>query len=188
MPRPITRKGKKIALVPPAKEDTILYTQWLNDSEVNRGLNLHTEMPLTVDQEEKWYEENITKNPSDKTIFAVMLLKNKKIIGNVGLESIHPIHQSAELGIVIGEKKQWGKGYGEEILRLILDYGFNTLNRKSIFLRCFEYNDRALKLYKKFGFKMQGKLRKNSYYDGKLHDTYYLDMLKNEFNKRYKRT
>jgi len=50
------------------------------------------------------------------------------LIGNVGLIDINHIHGSAEIGIFIGDKSYWNKGYGKEALSLLIDYSYKKLN------------------------------------------------------------
>ena len=68
--------------------------------------------------------------------FVVIKLENDEMIGTVGLEHINQINKSATLGIMIGEKENRGKGYGEEAINLLLDYGFNYLNLNNNQLYC----------------------------------------------------
>ncbi|MBU1167190.1 GNAT family N-acetyltransferase [Patescibacteria group bacterium] len=179
MAHPIVLKGKKCALVPIEKDDIDLFYKWLNDIEVSRGLSIVTELPLTHAQEEKWFEEKVTKSDPKNTIFAIKDLASEKIIGNVSLEG-------HELGIVIGDKDFWGQGYGPEAIILIMDFGFNELNMESVFLRVADFNERAKKAYGKIGFKEAGRLRQNVFHAGKWHDMYIMDILKEEYTARNK--
>ena len=93
------------------------------------------------------------------------------------------INQTAELGIFIGEQDDRNKGYGKEAIKLILDYGFNTLNLNNIMLKVYSFNEKAIKTYKKVGFKTFGVRRECRYRDGLVYDTVYMDILKKEFNE-----
>ena len=71
--------------------------------------------------------------------------------------NVNHIFRKAELGIFVGEKEYWGKGYGTEATELLLDFAFNILNLNSIMLIVNSFNERAIKSYEKCGFKLIGK-------------------------------
>ena len=87
--------------------------------------------------------------------------------------------------IFIGDKDYRSKGYGTEAIRLILDYGFNYMNLKNIKLDLMDFNERALKCYKKCGFKEYGRRRKCVYVNGKYYDKISMDILDEEFTESY---
>ena len=107
------------------------------------------------------------------------------MIGTVSLEKIDNINRSATLGIFIGNKEYWNNSYGTEAIRLILDYGFNYKNLHSINLELMSFNERALKCYRKCGFKEVGRIRQCKYINGKYYDTIVMDILKEEFTQSY---
>ena len=74
------------------------------------------------------------------------------------------------MGIIIGETDEQGKGYGKEVMELIIDYAFNTLNLNKVIVEVVEYNKRALEVYKKLGFIEEGRLKKHYYADGEYFD------------------
>ncbi|MDO7205773.1 GNAT family protein [Paraclostridium bifermentans] len=59
----------------------------------------------------------------------------------------------------MGDKDNWGNGYGKEALSLLLDFGFNLLNLNNIVLKVYSFNKQAIKCYSKIGFKEAGRLR-----------------------------
>jgi len=101
------------------------------------------------------------------------------------LNDIDNIRRTATLGIFIGEDENRSKGYGTEVLKLLLDYGFNYMNLHSIKLTVFDFNERALRCYKKCGFKETGRHRENRFINGKYYDTISMDILENEFTESY---
>src|SRR5205807_2139134 len=116
----INISGEKIALGPARRDLLPLYQRWINDFEVIRTLGARLR-PMTWEAEEAWYEET---SKSD-TLFTIYERATMRPIGNTGLHDIDHLHRTAEFGILIGEKECWGKGYGTETTRLMLDYGFN---------------------------------------------------------------
>ena len=72
--------------------------------------------------------------------------------------------------------KYWNKGYGLDAINSLIDFAFNKLNLRCIELNVYKYNHRAIKLYKKCGFKEKKVLKKNHFYDGKYWDTFVMDI------------
>jgi hypothetical protein len=81
------------------------------------------------------------------------------------------------VGIFIGEKTLWNKGYGTEAMRLLLRHGFETLNLNRICLRVFETNPRAVRSYEKAGFMLEGRERQGMYKDGQYIDVLMMSIL-----------
>jgi RimJ/RimL family protein N-acetyltransferase len=84
-------------------------------------------------------------------------------------------------GIGIGEKNCWGQGYGTEATRLVVDYAFRTLNLNRVSLEVYEYNPRGLHVYEKVGFRLEGRLRQDTFRDGRYWDTLILGILREEW-------
>lgn len=112
-------------------------------------------------------------------------VQTDEIIGSIGLHEINNINRTATLGIFIGNKEYWSKGYGTEAIQLILDFGFNYLNLNNIDLALMEFNERALKCYEKCGFKEIGRKRKCNFINGKYYDSILMDILAEEFTDSY---
>ena len=172
--------GDRIYLSPRNVEDVEIFTEWMNDFYITdyTGRSYQT---LTL-QEEKEYLEN---KQNDKNVFAIIDLQTDEMIGTVGLHNIDYINRTATLGIFIGNKNYWSKGYGTEAIKLILDFGFNYLNLNNIHLDLMEFNQRALKCYEKCGFKEIGRRRKCRFINGKYYDSISMDILAEEFTESY---
>ena len=172
--------GERIYLSPRNDEDVELFTQWMNDFQITDYTGRSAQV-MSLEGEKEYLEEH--KNP--EATFVIVTLDNDKVIGIVGLEDIKHINRRATLGIFIGDKEFRNKGYGTEAIRLILDFGFNYLNLNNIKLYLIEYNERALKCYKKCGFKEYGRRRKCNFVNGKYYDTIEMDILAEEFKESY---
>lgn len=184
--RPIILKGGKISLVPPEEEDAHFFYQWLNDLEVSKGISTAQSLPLTMQTENDWFQKEILPRKDNKKVFSIIVNKSQKLIGNVSLMDIDTVNQSSELGIVIGNKKVWGKGYGSEATYLILKYGFSVINLNSVHLYVYGFNKNAIRAYEKVGFKKTGCFRKRQFMNGEFHDVFIMDMLRSEFNNEHK--
>ena len=170
--------GDRIYLSPRNSDDVEIFTEWLNDFKTTDYLG-RSSIVTTLYDEKKYLEENATAEAS----FVIVTINENKMIGTVSLESINHINRCATLGIFIGDKEFRNKGYGTEAIKLILEYGFKYLNLKNIKLDLMEFNERALKCYKKCGFKEYGRRRKCKFIDGEYYDTIEMDILKEEFNE-----
>ena len=94
------------------------------------------------------------------------------------MNNINHIHGNCCVGIVIGEPEQQGKGFGNEAMKLIINYSFNTLNMNKISLEVVENNIAALNLYRKLGFIEEGRLKRHFYLDGKYFDVFVLSLFR----------
>ena len=173
--------GDNIYLSPISVDDVEEYAEMVNDIKVSVGLGYLSYTNIIDFESEKELLNSIKKEKR----FAVRLLENDELLGNVGLKSIGEIHRTAEMGIMLGNPKYQRKGYGMEAINLLLDYGFSFLNLRNISLNVFEYNEIAYNLYKKIGFKEAGRLRKAVEILGKTYDVIIMDMLKEEFQSVY---
>ena len=172
--------GDRIYLSPRNIEDVEKFTEWMNDFEVTDYTGRSGQL-MSLEGERKYLLEKA--NP--EATFSIITTEEDKLIGSVGLENINHINRTATLGIFIGDKEHLSKGYGTEAIRLLLDYGFNYMNLHSIQLQLMSFNERALKCYKKCGFKETGRIRENRFINGKYYDTIAMDILENEFGESY---
>jgi RimJ/RimL family protein N-acetyltransferase len=83
---------------------------------------------------------------------------------------IRQVHQRAELGIVIGEREYWSKGYGREAIRLMCQYGVAFLNLQTIYLWYVSYNVRGRKSYEAAGFVETGRIPESRLFNGVRYD------------------
>ena len=173
--------GDNIYLSPISVDDVEQYAEMVNNIKVSVGLGYLSYTNIIDFESEKEFLISVKK----EKMFAVRLLENDELLGNIGFNSLDIINRNGALGVLIGNPKYQRKGYGTEALKLILDYGFSFLNLRNISLSVFEYNEPAYNLYKKVGFKEAGRLRKAVEILGKTYDVIIMDMLKEEFQSVY---
>lgn len=113
----------------------------------------------------------------------MVLFDGDVLIGHISLHDIDHLNRNAFLGIFIGEEEHRNKGYGAEAIRLVLDYGFRTLNLHNIMLSVHADNYAGIACYKKVGFREAGRRREWVYKDGKYIDRVYMDILAREFGR-----
>ncbi len=172
--------GERVRLRAAEREDLPRFVAWLNDPEVRQFLALS--WPLSLAQEERWFEEMLKRPPSEQVL--VIEVKNEagwKAIGNTSFMNVDAINRSAEIGIFIGEKAYWNQGYGRETMRLMLRFGFNTLNLNRIYLRVYETNPRGIRAYEHAGFRHEGRERQARFIDGRYCDVLWMAVLRSEW-------
>ncbi|TYT23271.1 GNAT family N-acetyltransferase [Dictyoglomus thermophilum] len=172
--------GKRCYLSPIDIEDCQKYTRWVNDMEVVIGLTIASN--LYTEQKEREVLERLSKSDYN---FAIVDLEREELIGNIGFVNLDLINKVGELGIFIGNKDYWGKGYGVEAIQLLLDFGFNILNLHNVYLRVFSFNKPAINCYKKIGFKEVGRIREAKQIAGERYDIIIMDILENEYKSIY---
>lgn len=165
--------GKLISLGPVIPADFPALFRWGNDVDSARVNEVYR--PSDWNSHQEWWS-NIGKDPS-KVVFAIRKQGSNNIIGYVQIMNISGIHQSAHLGVRIGEAADRGHGYGREAASLAIDYCWNHLNLGRIGLTVFKTNERALKLYSSLGFEMEGLLRRAFFIDGQWVDIVLMSML-----------
>ena len=172
--------GERIYLSPKgtSEEEIQKFTEWLNDFQITDYLGRSGQI-TTLNTEKEWLE-NATQNSGNRE-FNIISINNDKLIGTVSLEKLDRISRSAVLGIFIGDENFRNNGFGTEAINLLLEYGFKYLNLNNIKLDLIEFNERALKCYKKCGFKEYGRRRKSEFVNGKYYDTIEMDILAEEF-------
>jgi RimJ/RimL family protein N-acetyltransferase len=172
--------GKKCYLSPFDINDAEKSTEWLNDLEVTTNLVLYNK---SVDLNSE--RQNLIEFAKGHN-YEIIEKEHDIVIGSCSFMEIDNINQTAEVGIFIGDKNYWNKGYGSEALTLLLDYGFKALNFHNIELTVFSFNNRAIKSYEKVGFKIIGKRREALRRGRETFDIIYMDILENEFYEKNK--
>jgi RimJ/RimL family protein N-acetyltransferase len=94
---------------------------------------------------------------------------------------VHWNHGDSFVGISIGEREFWDKGYGTDAMRVLLRYAFSELNLHRVSLTVFEYNPRAIRSYETAGYKVEGRERKFLKRGGKRWDMLYMGILRQEW-------
>jgi RimJ/RimL family protein N-acetyltransferase len=164
------------------REDLDTVIRWVNDESVTCTLSDAFIYPVSRSDEMKWLENVALANYREK-VFAIEK-EDGVLIGSVGLHQINWVERKAELGILIGEKQCWGKGYGREAIQAVLHIAFKKMNLHRVYLRVFEFHQRAIGLYEHCGFQREGLLREDHYYGGKYSNTLIMGLLKQDYLTR----
>lgn len=145
------------------------YVGWLNDEAACQG-NSHHVYPFSRKQATDYIRQADSRGRD--LVLAIVLKDSDRHIGNIALQRIEWIHRSAQFAILLGDRSQWGKGYGLEAGRLIVQHGFAALNLNRIECGTFESNAGMHKLALALGMKQEGVRRQAAYKNGR-----YLDVL-----------
>jgi RimJ/RimL family protein N-acetyltransferase len=156
-----------------------LYQRWINDFAVLRTLAVRAMRPMTAEGEVAWYDRLAASE--DDVTFTIYECASLRPIGTTALHQVDHYNRTATFGIVIGEKDCWGKGYGTEATRLMLDYAFTGLGLHNVMLQVFANNERGLRAYRRAGFREIGRRRQARRRMGEPEDIVLMDCLATEF-------
>jgi RimJ/RimL family protein N-acetyltransferase len=176
--RPIIR-GERVYLRPSERDDLPRFVRWLNDAEVAHYLALRA--PMSMATEEAWFEGMLERQGVTDYHFVICLLSDDRPIGTIGLHGVDRDNGSAEFGIAIGEKDEWGKGYAADALRAICDFGFGELRLERISLEYYAGNERGRRAYEKAGFIHEGVMRRARYHHGEYVDVHLMSVIRDEW-------
>ena len=177
--------GEKIKLTSINEEDILEFQKWYNDVSFMRNYDIVSAIPKNMEDVKELVSDIRKSNTA--YIFAVKNLEQKRLIGVTGFEDISWNNGTALIYIGIGGEKHRGCGYGKEALKLTIEFGFEELNFHRIQLTVLEYNEPAIKLYEKLGFKREGVYREFIHRDGKRYDMYLYGILRSEWEVVIKR-
>lgn len=175
-------KGRKVILRPVLESDVPSLMKWINDPRVRQFIQ--NVFPLTEGAEREWVA-NLAKK-SDTNIVLIIEVDGKAI-GNMGVHQINWKDRTATTGAIIGEVEYWGKGYGTDAKMVFLEYLFNTLNLHKVMSRVYAFNKRSLAYSLHSGYKIEGRLRKQCFVNGRYHDEIILGVFKKDWLKARKK-
>ena len=177
--------GKRIYLRPLNPKDLESgYHDWVNDPETNRYLASGVK-PVSFSQLSDYYTKIM--NSATDVMFAIVVKKADRYIGNIKIGNIDWINRHANCGRLIGDKKYWRKGYGTEALEMVIDYAFNTLNLNRICSGAISDNISAIRSCEKAGMKKEGLLPQCRFNGGKYKDVVQLSITKDRFDNLRKK-
>jgi RimJ/RimL family protein N-acetyltransferase len=160
--------------------DAERFAGWWRDTEFARLLDADPARPLSV----KEIKDELDEEPKPYGFpFLIRALADDQLIGFVGLWVNNWTHADGWVGIGIGEREYWGKGYGADAMRVILRYGFVELNLHRASLGVFGYNTRAIRAYEKAGFRIEGRMRQTINRNGQRWDELVMGILRDEWEK-----
>jgi len=157
------------------------FTGWRRDSEFMRLMDSGPVRLGSQKDTQKWIEKDLDEQELHEHSFTIRTLAEDKFIGDIGLYVVNWPGRDAFVGLGIGDRDFWGRGYGTDVMKLILRYGFLEVNLRRVTLTVFEYNPRAVRAYEKAGFRHEGRLRGTLYRDGRRYDELFMGVLRDEW-------
>ena len=150
-----------------------------SDTEIKKELGLANDNELIIEREKslggyKTYDRTILS-------FLLILKESNEVIGRCGYHNWYHNHRKAEIGYALNNEEHKRKGYMTEAVRLVLDYGFNSMKLNRIEACIGPQNIASKSLIKKYGFSKEGYLRQHYIRDEEIQDSLIYSLLKEEY-------
>lgn len=157
-------KGKNVTLRALERDDLPRLLAFNNDLEIELAGGGDPPMPQSSARLQADYESQASGGGRDDANFAIEV--DGVMIGTCALFNFDHTAHTCELGISIGDKAYWGKGYGKEAVSLLVDYAFRLRNFRRVWLQVHGRNERAQRAYKSCGFEEEGRLKQHVFSNG----------------------
>jgi UDP-4-amino-4,6-dideoxy-N-acetyl-beta-L-altrosamine N-acetyltransferase len=169
--------GRKTLLRAIERSDIIKIRDWNYGPQASDVYN--SRFPISEQEQYNWFHRQ--RKDASKKKFMILVKKNRKPIGMLGLMDIDQINKCCEIGILIGEKEYLGKGYAQDAMQAMLEFLFQEMNFNCVYLYVFQTNKKAIQFFKRVGFKKDGVLRECVFKQGKYISKVIMSILKKEF-------
>ena len=160
------------------------FSYWNRDSEFMRFLDSSPSHLRSQKGLQNSLEEGLENQKSDRHWFTIRALADDKLLGDIDLSVYNWAGRDAFVGLGIGEREFWGKGYGTDVMKIILRFAFIEVNLQRVTLNVFEYNPRAVRSYEKTGFRHEGRMRQVLNREGRRWDMLFMGILREEWMKQ----
>lgn len=174
-------KGNKVYLTTIEEEDLEQLRYWRNLPEYRKYFREYREISKTMQKD--WFG-HIVNGDITTVMFAIRMLADDMLVGCCGLCYINWVHRHSDLSLYIGKDDMYidNEDIAKESCELLLNYGFNELGLNKIWTEIYEFDEKKYNLYKMLGFKEDGFLRKQYFYEGKWWGAYILSLLCEEYH------
>ena len=175
-------RGKNVRLTAQDMEQAAAqYFQWSQDAEYMRLVDGDPPVPLSLKATKDVNERDWPEDDPNNIMFLIRANEDDRIIGFANLDYISWSHGDSYMGIGLGDRTCWGRGYGSEAMNILLRYAFTELNLHRLTLTVFEFNERAVRMYQRCGFKIEGIVREVLYRSGRRWDLISMGLLRDEW-------
>lgn len=174
--------GSKVTLRGITRDDLTDLWRFNNDLEVELAGGGDPPKPQAFERLVSEFNRDTSMGGRDPAHFAIEA--DGKLIGTCGLSNFNHTSKTCELGIGIGNKAYWGKGYGREAVSLLVEYAFRYRNFRRVWLWVHADNERAIRAYRACGFVEEGRLRQHMWSNGHYVDAVYMGILDSEWRAR----
>ncbi|HXG40329.1 MAG TPA: GNAT family protein [Candidatus Limnocylindrales bacterium] len=173
-------RGDLVVLRRHTPDNLRAFLRWYSDPEVAR-LTRYQDGPMRADEIERFFAARVIG--PEAFALAIHVRETGRLIGTCAFSQLDPDNGSALFHITIGERDSWGRGYGTEATRLMLELGFERLGLHRIALSVFEFNERAIRAYRKVGFVVEGRARDAIWRDGRYWDEIAMSLLESDWRR-----
>ena len=156
------------------------FVAWFNDPEIRHYVG--GVAPVSAAGEERWFDAQLDESDSYRFTIEARLDDVWRVIGNCGIHEIDWHARKAPIGIVIGEREQWNRGFGTLALTILLRFGFGEVNLNRLELEVLDSNARAIRCYEKVGFRREAVRREALFQGGEYHDWVVMGALREDFS------
>lgn len=171
--------GERVTLRGVRREDLHRMWEFNNDLDVELAGGGDPPMPQSLERLEADFDREAAAGGRDGAWFGIEV--DGVFVGQCGLTNFNDTSRTAELGIAIGDKAYWSRGYGREAVTLLLHYAFRYRNLRRVWLWVHADNERAIRAYTACGFVDEGRLREHMYSDGRYVDAVYMGVLRSDW-------
>jgi RimJ/RimL family protein N-acetyltransferase len=155
--------------------------RWQRDTEYRRLVDSDPADLVSEKRTREWIEKRLEDGfKPERYYFNIHTLDDDRLIGFLSLW-MDLIHGEVLVGVGIGEREFWNKGFGTDTMKLCLQYAFTELNAHRVSLGLHEYNPRALRTYEKAGFRLEGRTRQDMMREGRRNDSLWMGVLREEW-------
>ncbi|MDX2139709.1 MAG: GNAT family protein [Chloroflexota bacterium] len=172
-------RGERVYLDRVLRSDCAAMARWTHDMEYSRLLRRGEVFPSTAEEMEGWLFSD--RQYEEEYFFAIRTVAENHLIGGAGLNRVMRQARHCMFWIGIGEPEYRGKGYGNEALKLLLQWCFLEMNLNRVGLEVMSYNERAIASYERMGFQHEGKQREMVIRDGVYYDILLMSILRREW-------
>lgn len=172
--------GELVTLRRHAPQNVAAFRRWYADPEIAR-LARYQQAPMRPDEIERFFAARVVG--PDALAMAVHERTTDRLIGTCAFSQLDGDNGSALYHITIGESDAWGRGYGTEATRLMVDHAFEALGLHRIALFVFEFNERAIRAYRRVGFVVEGRSRESVWRDGRWWDELAMSVLESDWRR-----
>jgi RimJ/RimL family protein N-acetyltransferase len=167
-------EGRLVTLRRHAPENVAAFRRWYADPEIAR-LARYQATPMRPEEIDRFFAARVVG--PDALAMAVHERATDRLIGTCAFSQLDGDNGSALYHITIGESDAWGHGFGTEATQLMVDHAFGTLGLHRVSLYVFEFNERAIRAYRRCGFVIEGRARESIWRDGRWWDELAMSVL-----------
>ncbi len=177
-------EGERVRLRKLERADLASLHRWMNDRDVMAWARFSPDHMVSLSALEKEFETELTGENRERTTFIIEERSSGHPIGWCTARTGDRKHVNTNVGIGLGEKELWGKGYGTEAVSLLLGVVFDQQAWHRAELYTLAENVRAIRSAEKCGFRECGREHESTYYDGAYRDVVEMELLKSDWDGR----